>query len=245
MPSKWRLRGWRGSVPRHNANIVHRWLREQGPSALAPQSQANAFVPVTLDAPASGPTPQSVPDIRVEIHRANTTIVVKWPLQGSAACAAWLREVVSVIRIDAVWLATELMDMRAGTDTALAYRPGVTTHLTFQVTHKRLVVVNNEIGFNEANIKAICSVGASSKSQDKTGYVGEKGIGLVNLDLRQITRIVRDGLIAALGQENRHLISMFWDTSCERLRGGQCHPSLIRNNATCPLVMLHESEVTF
>ena len=86
-------------------------------------------------------------------------------------------------------------------------------------THKRLVVVNNEIGFNEANIKAICSVGASSKSQDKIGYVGEKGIGLANLDLRQITRIVRDGFIAALGQENRHLILMFWDTSSGRLRG--------------------------
>ena len=73
-----------------NANIVHRWLREQAASALVPQSQA--FVPVTLDEPAPGPTPQSAPDIRVEIHRANTTIVVKWPLQGGAACAAWLRE---------------------------------------------------------------------------------------------------------------------------------------------------------
>lgn len=30
--------------------------------------------------------------------------------------------------------------------------------------------------------------------------------GLANLDLRQITRIVRDGFTAALGQENRHLI---------------------------------------
>ena len=30
---------------------------------------------------------------------------------------------------------------------------------------------------------------------------------------------VRDGLIAALGQENRHLILMFWDTSSGRLRG--------------------------
>ena len=30
--------------------------------------------------------------------------------------------------------------------------------------------------------------------------------GLANLDLRQITRIVRDGFIAALGQEHRHLI---------------------------------------
>ena len=73
-----------------NANIVHRWLREQTPCALVVQSQA--FVPVTLDEPAPGPVPHAEPDIRVEVQRANTTIVVKWPLQGSAACAAWLRE---------------------------------------------------------------------------------------------------------------------------------------------------------
>lgn len=57
------------------------------------------------------------------------------------------------------------------------YSPGVTPHLAFQMAPKRLVVVNNEVGFNEANIKAICSVGASSKTKDKTGYIGEKGIG--------------------------------------------------------------------
>ena len=75
-----------------NANIVHRWLREQAPSALVPQSQANAFVPVTLNDSAPGHAPHAEPDIRVEVQRANATIVVKWPLQGSAACAAWLRE---------------------------------------------------------------------------------------------------------------------------------------------------------
>ena len=75
-----------------NANIVHRWLRERSQCALVPQSQSNAFVALTLDEPAPGPTPQSAPDIRVEIHRAKSAIVVKWPLQGSAACAAWLRE---------------------------------------------------------------------------------------------------------------------------------------------------------
>ena len=73
-----------------NANIVHRWLREPTASALVPQSQA--FVPVTLDEAAPSPALQSAPDIRVEVHRANTTIVVKWPLQGAGACAAWLRE---------------------------------------------------------------------------------------------------------------------------------------------------------
>ena len=58
-----------------NANIVHRWLRELTPSALVPQSQA--FVPVTLDEPAPSPAPHAEPDIRVEVHRANATIVVK------------------------------------------------------------------------------------------------------------------------------------------------------------------------
>ena len=72
-----------------NANIVHRWLREHSQTALVPQSQA--FVPVTLDEPTPGSAPQAAPDIRVEVQRANATIVVKWPLQGSATCAAWLR----------------------------------------------------------------------------------------------------------------------------------------------------------
>ena len=75
-----------------NANIVHRWLREHSQIALVLQSQANAFVPVTLDEPAPGSAPQAAPDIRVEVQRANATIVVKWPSQGSAAFADWLRE---------------------------------------------------------------------------------------------------------------------------------------------------------
>ena len=73
-----------------NANIVHRWLREHSQSALVVQPQA--FVPVTLDEAAPVPTPQSAPDIRIEVQRANTTIVVSWPLQGGASCADWLRE---------------------------------------------------------------------------------------------------------------------------------------------------------
>ena len=81
-------------APSHgiNANIVHRWLREPTPSALSVQSQANAFVPVTHNDSALGDAPHAEPDIRVEVQRANSAIVVKWPLQGSAACAAWLRE---------------------------------------------------------------------------------------------------------------------------------------------------------
>jgi transposase len=73
-----------------NANIVHRWLREhsQGTLAIRPQ----AFIPVTLDSASAPSTPLPSADIRIEVQRANTTIVVHWPLAGGAACAQWLRE---------------------------------------------------------------------------------------------------------------------------------------------------------
>ena len=76
-----------------NANIVHRWLREHAQGALVVQPRL--FVPVTLNAapePAAPAVPSPPPDIRIEVHRANTTIVVNWPLQGGASCAQWLRE---------------------------------------------------------------------------------------------------------------------------------------------------------
>lgn len=57
------------------------------------------------------------------------------------------------------------------------YASGVTPHLTLRVEPSRLVVVNNEIGFTEANVEAICSSGASSKAKEKSGNIGEKGIG--------------------------------------------------------------------
>lgn len=75
-----------------NANIVHRWLREhsQGTLVVGPL----AFMPVTLTAPSTSPPPEppTPPDIRIEVRRANTTVVVNWPLQGGASCAQWLRE---------------------------------------------------------------------------------------------------------------------------------------------------------
>lgn len=58
-----------------------------------------------------------------------------------------------------------------------AYTAGSTPELVFVVSSDRMVVVNNELGFSQENVIAICSVGASSKSKDKTGYIGEKGIG--------------------------------------------------------------------
>ena len=73
-----------------NANIVHRWLREHSQGTLV--NRAQTFVPVTLSAATEPTTAQPTGDIRIEVKRVNTTIVVHWPLAGGAACAQWLRE---------------------------------------------------------------------------------------------------------------------------------------------------------
>jgi len=79
-----------------NANIVHRWLREQ-PATAAPKP-INPFIPLNLPAPevedaapvhAVG-TPS--PDIRVEIQRGTGVVTVNWPVEAAASCADWLRD---------------------------------------------------------------------------------------------------------------------------------------------------------
>jgi transposase len=73
-----------------NANIVHRWLREHDQGTLINRPQT--FVPVTLSEAKEAATAPPTGDIRIEIKRANTSIVVHWPFAGGAACAQWLRE---------------------------------------------------------------------------------------------------------------------------------------------------------
>ena len=78
-----------------NANIVHRWLHEDERAALLLRAQS--FMPVTLEKvhpamPAVSQAPSATLDIRVEVHKGNSTITVNWPLQGAGACAGWLRE---------------------------------------------------------------------------------------------------------------------------------------------------------
>lgn len=73
-----------------NANIVHRWLREHSQGTLVNRPQT--FVPLTLNSATEPAIEQPAADIRIEVKRANATIVVHWPLAGGAACAQWLRE---------------------------------------------------------------------------------------------------------------------------------------------------------
>ncbi|KAM4623633.1 uncharacterized protein ACJ7VT_004679 [Polymixia lowei] len=49
--------------------------------------------------------------------------------------------------------------------------------LAFVVEKDCVTVLNNEAGFQETNIRAICDVGSSTKGKHKYGYIGQKGIG--------------------------------------------------------------------
>jgi len=81
-----------------NANLVHRWLREDGrsldpgagnPAAVSARPGAEFMA---LQLPAAAVAAGAWTDIRVELRRGTSTITVSWPLHGARDCAAWLRE---------------------------------------------------------------------------------------------------------------------------------------------------------
>ena len=79
-----------------NANIVHRWMREQADSLLpAPR---NEFVALNLPPPVEQlPATETSPPpvsraIRVDVRRSASVVTVNWPLEDAASCAAWLRD---------------------------------------------------------------------------------------------------------------------------------------------------------
>lgn len=49
--------------------------------------------------------------------------------------------------------------------------------LKFVIKNDAITVLNNEVGFSEENIRAICDVGKSTKGAHRSGYIGQKGIG--------------------------------------------------------------------
>ena len=49
--------------------------------------------------------------------------------------------------------------------------------LKFIIGPSSVTVLNNEVGFSERNIHAICDVGRSTKGAHQSGYIGQKGIG--------------------------------------------------------------------
>ena len=79
-----------------NANIAHRWMREQA-GALLPAPR-NEFVALNLPPPVEQlpATETSSPPvgraIHVEVRRSAGVVTVNWPLEDAASCASWLRD---------------------------------------------------------------------------------------------------------------------------------------------------------
>ena len=84
-----------------NANLLRRWIYDADPSYLkrgnglagtsdsAPITNTPGFLPVSLPHP---PSKADGPSIEIEVHKGSSTIKVKWPMQASTTCLAWLRE---------------------------------------------------------------------------------------------------------------------------------------------------------
>ena len=84
-----------------NANLLRRWMYDADPSYLkrgngltgtsgpVPITNTPGFLPVSLPHSSSKADGQS---IEIEVHKGSSTIKVKWPMQASTTCLAWLRE---------------------------------------------------------------------------------------------------------------------------------------------------------
>ena len=80
-----------------NANVVHRWLSQDGrtldlggSNRLAVRARSGGeFVPLQLPQSA---TVGVATDIRMEMRRGASSVTVSWPAQYAGDCGAWLRE---------------------------------------------------------------------------------------------------------------------------------------------------------
>jgi transposase len=73
-----------------NANLARRWVAEaeqRGVAHLTPATVAPAFIPVRQQ-----PAEPVSPDIRIDLRRGATTILVSWPCEAAAQCGSWMRE---------------------------------------------------------------------------------------------------------------------------------------------------------
>jgi len=72
-----------------NANLVHKWRRQQRPVGAANPS----FIPVM---PSESAVPAVVTAaqaacIEIDVRRGATALQIRWPVSAAGECAAWLR----------------------------------------------------------------------------------------------------------------------------------------------------------
>lgn len=85
-----------------NANLLRTWIHHAEPNYTkrksrlpsvnrpATTSDASEFLPVSFTDNQTSKSDER--SIEIEVHKANSTIKVKWPVQASTSCLVWLRE---------------------------------------------------------------------------------------------------------------------------------------------------------
>lgn len=94
-------------------------------------------------------------------------------------------------------------------------------YVSFHVHPRRIVLECNEDGFNNENLKAICSVGNSSKTGAQ-GYIGEKGIGFKSVFMAAWRVHIQSGAFSfsfrhKSGESGMGMISPTWEDTDEEL----------------------------
>ena len=107
-----------------NANVLQRWLNEHAQSGchqIAPPDMPPAHLPppafLAVQLPAPAAQPAAPPVIRLELRFGDGDYLAQ--CSGSRVRSLGARGA-AVIRIDALWLAVQPTDMRAGADRLLA-----------------------------------------------------------------------------------------------------------------------------
>lgn len=71
------------------------------------------------------------------------------------------------------FLTTFFPNFQNADDNSYPSEADVVPSLAFVVERHCITILNNETGFQEKNIRAICDVGCSTKGKHKYGYIGE------------------------------------------------------------------------
>ncbi|TLD34115.1 hypothetical protein PspLS_01685 [Pyricularia sp. CBS 133598] len=91
--------------------------------------------------------------------------------------------------------------------------------VAFQLYKDKFVVECNEDGFEEVNLRAICAIGQSSKTQEH-GYIGEKGIGFKSVFKVAWKALIQSGDYSFAfkhrpGESGMGMITPEWDDNTE------------------------------
>lgn len=105
-----------------NAEAVHRRLqlaREDAPRGSIQQPEFLARPLAALSARRQATPPAPAADIRTEAQHGPLALCITWPTNATAEVAS-PDSLSASVRVASLWLAVEPLDMRAGTETALA-----------------------------------------------------------------------------------------------------------------------------